>query len=285
MFLISYELQNSASKLEKLINRWAADTVRAPPAPLRELHDAAASDILGSADDFAQKTVTPMVVQNLLRHAMADTISEGIINCLIVTSSSEANVQLTRIHEHLFARDPTVACVWRRQTFTAAVENCSPEMSAQILQECMPTLAELFAAKDGSMGLVEPCNAILDAGYNFSRMLHGSNAASGGVTDTFYRAFVPELGSNLYPSQLELIKRCMMSERNVPCKVGATVFPGLVKVSKPLAVAEGQSATETTQTVVRRAQVICECALRPPMGAPPPGGLDSQFMGPHPHVA
>ena len=45
-----------------------------------------------------------MMVQSLLRHAMAEAISEGIINCLIVTSSAEANVQLTRIHEHLFAR-------------------------------------------------------------------------------------------------------------------------------------------------------------------------------------
>ena len=45
-----------------------------------------------------------MMVQSLLRHAMAEAISDGIINCLIVTSSAEANVQLTRIHEHLFAR-------------------------------------------------------------------------------------------------------------------------------------------------------------------------------------
>lgn len=45
-----------------------------------------------------------MQVQCLLRHAMSETISEGIINCLIVTNSSEANIQLTRIHEHIFAR-------------------------------------------------------------------------------------------------------------------------------------------------------------------------------------
>ena len=45
-----------------------------------------------------------MLVQNLLRHAMAETISEGIINCLIVTDSPEANIQLTRIHEHIFSR-------------------------------------------------------------------------------------------------------------------------------------------------------------------------------------
>lgn len=200
-----------------------------------------------------------MLVQNLLRHAIAETISEGIINCLIVTSSSEANIQLTRIHEHLFSRDPTVACVWRRQTFSAAVESCSPEMSVQILQESMPTLAQLFMA-EGGQRLVEPCNAILDAAYNFSRMLHGSNAASGGVTDTFYRAFVPELGSVLYPRQIELIKRCLKSENNIADRVGATVFPGLVKVSKGPVGPDGKTA-EMIQTVVRRAQVICECAL------------------------
>lgn len=46
-----------------------------------------------------------MQIQAYLRHAMAEVISEGIINCLIVTNSSEANVQLTRIHEHIFARE------------------------------------------------------------------------------------------------------------------------------------------------------------------------------------
>lgn len=30
---------------------------------------------------------------------------EGIINCLIITNSKEANVQLTRIHDQLFARE------------------------------------------------------------------------------------------------------------------------------------------------------------------------------------
>jgi hypothetical protein len=48
---------------------------------------------------------TPMQIQAYLRHAMAEVISEGIINCLIVTNSSEANIQLTRIHEHIFARE------------------------------------------------------------------------------------------------------------------------------------------------------------------------------------
>jgi len=219
-----------------------------------------------------------MIVQNLLRHAMAETISEGFVNCLIVTSSSEANDQLTRIHEHLFARDPTVACVWRRQTFSAAVEECPPELCLQILQDNVSSLAQYFTTADNS--LAEPCNAILDAAHNFSRMLHGSNSSSGGVTDTFYRAFVPELGSVLLPRQIELIKRCMKAEANIPDRVGATVFPGLVKVSKGVPGPDGSS--ELVQTVVRRAQVICECALTP---APPPGpGMNGhdpeQFMAP-----
>lgn len=36
---------------------------------------------------------------------MAQLISEGIVNCLIVTDSPEANIQLTRIHEHIFSRE------------------------------------------------------------------------------------------------------------------------------------------------------------------------------------
>ena len=167
-----------------------------------------------------------MQVQNLLRHAMSETISEGVINCLIVTNSSEANVQLTRIHEHLFARksllksrsflscinaaqigDPTVACVWRRQTFTAAVEQCTPEMSESILKEQLPTLLQTIAPTGDFPASTA---TILEAAYDFSRMLH---SASSGSTDTFYRAFVPELGSTLYPRQIELVKRCMRSER------------------------------------------------------------------------
>lgn len=251
--------QNAASSLEKRINRWAADIVRSPPIPLNEIRDAALTDILGNYDpDSSPVDASPIFVQNLLRHAMAETISEGVINCLIVTSSSEANIQLTRIHEHLFGRDATVACVWRRQTFSAAVESCSPEMSRQILTENMPTLAELLMSEDERLN--EPINAILDAAYNFSRMLHGSRASSGAVTDTFYRAFVPELGGTLYPRQIELIKRCIKSESNGVDVVGATVFPGLVKVSKGQPSPDGRPP-ELVQTVVRRAQVICGCAL------------------------
>lgn len=35
-----------------------------------------------------------MQTQNLLRHALSETISEGIINCLIVTNSRCVVVQL-----------------------------------------------------------------------------------------------------------------------------------------------------------------------------------------------
>jgi hypothetical protein len=87
-----------------LINRWAADVVRTPPATLNVVRDAAIADIYGSDVQSDEGPTTPLIVQALLRHAMSDAVSEGIINCLMVTNSSEANVQLTRIHEHLFAR-------------------------------------------------------------------------------------------------------------------------------------------------------------------------------------
>jgi hypothetical protein len=250
-----FSIKNSASKLDKLINRWSADIVRNPPVPIDDLYHALASDLSG-LDPNVQST--PMAVQYLLRHAMSETISEAVINCLMVTNSSDANIQLTRLHEHLFARDPTVACVWRRQTFSAAVETCTPEMSLGILLENMPNLAGILApAREITPFTGTP---ILDAAYEFSRMLHGGN--SNAAADAFYRAFVPELGSTLYPRQIELIKRCVRNEHGESDRVGATIFPGLVKVTRGPMTPGGPSA-ENTQTVVRRAQVICECALGP----------------------
>lgn len=95
--------QNAASQLDKLINRWAAELVYNPPAPLNIISSAILSDVVNGAD-IAEFDPTPIQVQSLLRHALSETISEGIINCLIVTNSSDANIQLTRIHEHIFAR-------------------------------------------------------------------------------------------------------------------------------------------------------------------------------------
>jgi len=254
-------IRTSASKLERLINRWAADIVRTPPASLNDVRQAALTDIFdGYPPDPSPYPydATGMQVQNLLRHAMSQTISEGITNCLIVTDSPETNIQLTRLHEHIFSRDATVAAVWRRQTFSAAVESCSPEMSRFFLSEHMPTLTELLCPSDDfSQSAAFP---VLEAAYDFSRMLHGSPAGAGGSIDAFYRAFVPELGNVLLPTQVELVKRCTKSERGEVDRVGSTVFPGLVKVNRGPQDENGQS-TEHVQTVVRRAQVICECAV------------------------
>jgi hypothetical protein len=252
-----FSIKSAASKLERLINRWAADIIRAtPPASLRELYHALLEDIVNGYEPGPEEPHA-MQVQNLLRHAMSETISEGYINCLIVTNSSEANVQLTRIHEQIFARDPTVACVWRRQTFSAAVESCSPEMTKSIIMDNLPTLANILFPSEV---LTAPATQVLEAAGSFSRMLHGSNSSAGGTVDAFYRAFVPELGSTLYPRQIELVKRCMMSERSETDRVGATIFPGLVKVTRGPMTPGGQT-TENVQNVVRRAQVICECAM------------------------
>jgi hypothetical protein len=98
-------LQNAASQLDKLINRWAADVIRNPSAPLRDICAAILNDVSSAIGLNVDKVEgTSMQIQAYLRHAMAEVISEGIINCLIVTNSSEANVQLTRLHEHIFAR-------------------------------------------------------------------------------------------------------------------------------------------------------------------------------------
>ncbi|PFH53149.1 hypothetical protein AMATHDRAFT_138457 [Amanita thiersii Skay4041] len=251
-----FSIKNAASQLDKQINRWASELVQESQIPLQDLCRAALADVAGGPDvSHFQGPISSMQVQSYLRHSMSETITDGIINCLIVTNSSEANIQLTRIHEHLFARDPTVAGVWRRQTFSAAVESVTPDMSLGILQEQIPELTELTHGRMPTAG----GTSLLDLAYEFSRMLHSSTASTG---DIFYRAFVPEVGSTLYPRQIELVKRCMKSERGEVDRVGATLFPGLVKVSR------SATGPENIQTVVRRAQAICECALAGAAGQP-----------------
>lgn len=268
-----FSIKNTASQLERTINRWASEVLRIAPAPAAALQEAALADLTGAGESALFTDVRPMMVQSLLRHAMAEAISEGIVNCLIVTSSAEANVQLTRIHEHLFARDPTVAAVWRRQTFSAAVENVAPETTRMIFEENVPSLAALLpdGADDDPLGT----RGVLEDAYMFSRMLHGAPATAGPGGDAFYRSFVPELASTLYPRQVELAKRCRRSERGELDRVGATIFPGLVKVSRTLP-GPGAAPGDNTQTVVRRAQVICECALLASsytVSAPPPPSM------------
>jgi len=264
-----FSIKNTASQLERTINRWASEVLRIAPAPAAALQEAALADLAGAGESALFTDVRTMMVQSLLRHAMAEAISEGIINCLIVTSSAEANVQLTRIHEHLFARDPTVAAVWRRQTFSAAVENVAPETTRSIFEENVPSLAALLPdSVDDPLGT----RGVLDDAYKFSRMLHGAPATAGPGADAFYRSFVPELASTLYPRQVELAKRCRRSERGELDRVGATIFPGLVKVSRAPP-GPGITNGDNTQTVVRRAQVICECAMLAssyPVSPPPP---------------
>jgi len=273
-----FSIKNSASKLERLINGWAAEVVRTHGNQLGDIRQAAVSDIYEGyppeEEEIMRGDATAIQVQNLLRHAISHAISEGIVNCLIVTNSQEANVQLTRIHEHIFARDPTVASVWRRQTFSAAVETFTADMSQLILDEHAPALTQLLnlypATDPASQQSPNAVTRVLEAAYDFSRMLHGSASSAGGTVDAFYRAFVPELSSTLYPRQIELVKRCLTSEKGEADKVGATIFPGLVKVSRgPATPNDKPDVKNVVQTVVRRAQVICECALM--MSGP--GGL------------
>jgi hypothetical protein len=131
-------------------------------------------------------------------------------------------------------------------------------MMENILIENLPSLTRILSPA----GAVTQTSGsqVLESANEFSRMLHGSTSSSGGTVDAFYRAFVPELGSTLYPRQIELVKRCLLSEQGDADRVGATIFPGLVKVTKG-PTTPGSEGSESIQTVVRRAQVICECAL------------------------
>jgi hypothetical protein len=60
-------------------------------------------DVSSAGDTGLFTEARPMMVQSLLRHAIAEAISEGFINRLIVTSVVDVNIQLSRIHEHIFA--------------------------------------------------------------------------------------------------------------------------------------------------------------------------------------
>ena len=172
-------------------------------------------------------------------------------------------------------------------------------MSLFFLSENMANLTKILGLDNYDKDKSAAANgvfAVLEAAYEFSRMLHGAPSSSGGSVDAFYRAFVTDVGTTMNPRQIELVKRCHKTERGEVDRVGATVFPGLVKVSRGPPGANGVS-TETLQTVVRRAQVICECAmlgtgaLAAPGGgmtpgsvgmSPPPSAPSSVSPQPHP---
>jgi hypothetical protein len=139
---------------------------------------------------------------------------------------------------------------------------------------------QLYPASDpASYQSPNSVTRVLEAAYDFSRMLHGSASSSGGTVDAFYRAFVPELASTLFPRQIELVKRCLTSEKGELDRVGATIFPGLVKVSRgPATPSDKADADNVVQTVVRRAQVICECALL--LSGPTQGSTNGSIMSP-----
>ena len=144
-----------------------------------------------------------------------------------------------------FLGDAIAAAVWRRHTFSVVVENPSPEMMRMVFEKNMPLLAALLPdSTEDRLGT----RSVLEDAFKFSCMLRGA----GPDADALYRSFVPKLASTLHPAMMELVKPCRRSERGEVDRVGTTIFPGLVEVlpTPPI-----------VQTVVRRAQVICECEL------------------------
>ncbi|KAH9026880.1 hypothetical protein EDB84DRAFT_1579715 [Lactarius hengduanensis] len=271
-----FSIKHTGSQLERTINRWASSVLRITPAPAATLQEAVLTDLTAVGESAALLTdVRPMMVQSLLRHAMAEVISDGIINSLVVTNSADANLECTSVSSPVCflpilwnaGRDATAAAVWRRLTFSVAVEHLTPEMMRTIFEESMPSLAALLpdSAEDtlGRLGVRQEA-------FHFSRMLHGAPASAVPGADALYRPFVPELASTSDSYQYVLfVKPCRRYDRREGCLVGTTVVPGLVKVFPP---GPGATPGANTQTVVRRAQVICKCALlatNHPVSAPP----------------
>ncbi|KDQ61354.1 hypothetical protein JAAARDRAFT_30775 [Jaapia argillacea MUCL 33604] len=245
-------IANFAFQLEREIHRWAANITREPPLPLGVLRDATVADLTLGDCDGSSIPATPMNIQNLLRNAISEAISEGFINSFPVTSSPESNSYFTRVYEQLFAKDPTVAGAWRRRTFSSPVETFTPRMACSIMAEHLPLLSKLLGISYEPTMSVSSLLPVLKAGYEFSRMLHGSISSG----DAWYRSYIPELSSDLNHNTMVSIKRC---SREVSDQVGATVFLGLARTNRELIAPAGNVVDR--HYVLRRARVVCTCAL------------------------
>ena len=144
--------------------------------------------------------------------------------------------------------NPATAAVWRQQTLSVAVELLpaqAVQMMRTIFKENMPLLAALLPdSTDDPLGTRD----VLEEAFSFSCMLRGINVDR----DALYRSFVPKIASTLDLGMVELVKPCRRIERGEVDRIGATIFPGLFEVLP---------TPSMVQTVVRPAQVICECEL------------------------
>ncbi|KAH9944827.1 hypothetical protein B0H21DRAFT_439540 [Amylocystis lapponica] len=118
---------------------------------------------------------------------MSTTVSKSIINCLMITDSAEANVdiQITRIHEHIFGRR-------------------HPSQRLRCTQRSAPRNVQVLLRRAHAVP-----NAVFPGVHKFG----SRGGAGGGNSERVYRAFVPELGSTMHPRQVELVKRCLKAER------------------------------------------------------------------------
>ncbi|KAH8921345.1 hypothetical protein BT69DRAFT_1298721 [Atractiella rhizophila] len=328
-----YSIGRQSGALERAVNRWAADKIGQLVGEgaqrgldvvqsFRPLGEGLYEDLEGWSEipflvhlrdqlGWNHQSLK-VVLQGLLRHAVGEMITEGIVNELVVTSSSEANRELTKIHENLFVREPLVAAVWRRQTFSAAVDSIDPSLALTILTEHLPSTFPIISPHPSQLD--PSLSQLLTSAYTFSRMLHasGRTGAAAAEGSSFFKAFVPEVGSVLEPGPIELVKRCARAERGEMERVGCCVFPGLVKVQAiDVDGAEGEQGGITAvnlaaagaqkkkkriprQLVVKRALVFCSCAMElsgltgvpagHSVGAPPQTPTPPLMQSPPPHM-
>jgi len=76
--------------LNGLLTVGAADKIRTPPVPLKDIYYALLIDLGWRIRAYCRRAAS-CKCRIYMRHAMSETISEAVVNCLMVTDSSEAN--------------------------------------------------------------------------------------------------------------------------------------------------------------------------------------------------
>ncbi|TFY74238.1 hypothetical protein EWM64_g9774, partial [Hericium alpestre] len=166
-----FSIKNAASRLERQINRWATELIRTPPVEISELRDAVLSDIFDGGELEIAGDARPMELYRGQRPAYADPRTH--ICPRSDRSRRLAAPDLLRGRRQMLPRD---VALHPRRAHADADAAPQPRRRAS-------------------------ATAVLDAAVEFSRMLHGSPSSAGGTVDAFYRSFVPEIGSTLYPRQ------------------------------------------------------------------------------------
>ena len=146
--------------------------------------------------------------------------------------------------------NPAAAGVFRRNAFAGGGSSLD-DLLEPTLRDHIPSVLSLLCSPDivsRAPDLAPELRSLLRSALEFSRLLHSSEATSvDDAKDGYYKGFTPELESEMFPRQVELIKRCLSHENEGTDVVGACVFPVRLILSLRL----NRIETEQVFTVAR----------------------------------